>query len=246
MAYATSILLCCCAPDCCQCDRSGETCCYHPDDVLTLSITKTHDPLRYCEERCASTNDLACVDCTDYLDTNDYVLSVCNGTTVEFTRVGSDTCFPKWIRRTCDEDEWKFYDDDDNLVPTESLPLCATCVADPSCESLPVLCGSIDPCDETLICCSDGEANMATPPAPFDSCTHDDGDPVGGTGFCFCAAGGCYSFDFKGWFPVCRFVETGECVGNGDEALACITLEVSFDIVHNCQDDGAGGCEAVP
>lgn len=242
-----AIMLCCCEPGCCQCNRSAEVCCYHVDDILTLVVSRTYSPPRRCYERCGSSNALTCDDCVDYLDSVTYTLSICDGETLEFTRVGDDDCFPKWIRRTCGEDEWVPYDDDDNEVPWESVPLCPTCTID--CQFDPMLCGAIDPCDETLTCCSSGESDMASPPSPYTTCTHDDGDPVGGTGYCLCSGSGCYHFDLKVWSPICYFEETGgegSCLGDGTEALGCIVTEISFTIENHCQDDGEGGCEAVP
>lgn len=237
---------CCCGGGCCQCDRSATVCCYHADDILTLVVQKTFSLPRHCTVRCDGSNKLTCFDCIDYLDSNDYTLSVCDGETIEWVRVGSDTCFPKWIRRTCGEDEWKPYNDADVLVTWESLPLCGLCTQTCSVhDGFP--CGSIDPCDLTLTCCSDGESSISSPPSPYTICTHNDGAAVGGTGYCFCVGAGCYHFDLKAWIPLCTFTEDSEggCTGGATEAQICAVVEVSFTIAQHCEPNGSGGCRRI-
>ena len=233
----------CCCGGCCRCVHSGSTCCYHPDDVLTLRIQQSWSTLRHCPgDRCDTSSALTCTDCVNYDDSETYHLFLCDGTTLLWEIDTPNSCFPTYIYRECGTGEWLFFDDALNTIATDDLPLCAQCVED--CTFDPMLCASIDPCDLTLTCVLSG-SDISDPPPPYSTCTHDDGQAVGGSGFCFCAGSTCYTFDYKGAFPVCVKDENGGvCLGTGTELQIVKTLTVDFDIVQHCEDDG-GTCRLI-
>lgn len=238
---------CCCEGCDCRCDRAGAPpCCYHRDDVLTLTVDVAWSPTgRYCDERCDTTTALTCFDCITYNDSETYSLIACS-IGILFQIDTPNAAFPYYIFRECNTSAWIFYDSALNVIDVEDLPLTALCTLD--CEFDPMLCAAIDTCDETLICSSGGVASVGTPPAPYDSCTHNDGDAVGGTAYCFCVGSTCYSYDYKAWVPICTFDETtpGSCVGLGTDSLVIKTLTVTFDITNHCEwSSSTNSCETI-
>jgi hypothetical protein len=226
----------CCCVDCCECGNGAEPCCYQVGDTATLTISRTHSVLRYCDDACASNTLLACFDCTDYIDSCDYTIVSCDETKVRLERVGGDTCFPYAIERECGSAGWVPLDEGDNELDWHNMPRCPQCVLD--CDFDPMLCGAIAVCSETLHCNSGGEADESDPPEPFTTCTHDDGAETGGAS-CFCSGSTCYTFDFKAWIPVCVFDENidtcqGDGVGQDD---ITITVEVALVIDQTCEWD---------
>lgn len=219
-----------CCGRCCHCDTGSDHCCYHADDVLTLTVDVVYDVSRICSDRCIGTDELSCIECEDFSGSKTYHLFECTEAGVTFEIDAPDDEWPTYISRLCGEDGWSFLTSGSVIISISSLPMRDLCSQ--VCEYDPFLCIGLDTCDLILTCDCNSECNEASPPAPYEFCSNDQGET---TDMCYCEGNGCYSLDYKEWSMFCHMPETGECEGDGTEQQIVRTLTVTFDITHNCE-----------